>query len=753
MMPRNPFRDRGMPVVGDNFVGRSALTRKVTEVWQGTGRPGNLSVIGYRRAGKTSLIRHGLSLMDRSDLAVVQVSVIGYASVFEVFHAVASQLAEQLTDVPDLVPLVERVGAAREWYDLENAVSSLFKEVGRHGRFALLVFEEFDRAPLVLVRLAAFQLLRSLASEPDYPVGLITVSRRPVIDIETDAAGGSRLDGVLGEKCYVGTFTPDEARRLIARSLPVVDLSAVSDEIIRLTGRQPYLLHTLCSRIVDDYLETGVVDVVASYDAETLSFHEYFERLLDDIEAESPDRGRAALLDVVQQVADSPHRLEIRKLSNLGVVEPADGGFHLFSDGFAAFLTDSPALPPDLALEATPDEPRVALVVATEWKSRHGGLSTLNRHLCLGLAAQQVEVYCMVLAATDDEVSEAKKAGVHLLRRPAVEGAPELNSLLRRPELPEGVTPSLVIGHGRVTGSAALVQAEDHFPGSRRLHFVHMAPDEIEFHKLDRTDDVAETAEARTRIELKLGRSAERVVAVGPRLHGRYQNYLSDHDDHEPIRFDPGFDLTDPRVRRPPAGTPMTVLTTGRMEDSSLKGLDIAAGACGLVAGWRHERGLREIELVVRGVPVGAADKTLAMLKDWAANLRLSVVPRNYTPDSELLAEDLQRSSLFIMPSRAEGFGLVGLEAIVAGTPVLISEKSGLGELLKALLGGERAAHWVVPMFGEPVKDTETWARSIEHVLADQQSAFTRAEELRRELADNLSWAKASVALLTEVGF
>ena len=200
-----------------------------------------------------------------------------------------------------------------------------------------------------------------------------------------------------------------------------------------------------------------------------------------------------------------------------------------------------------------------------------------------------------------------------------------------------------------------------------------------------------------------------------------------------------------------PQGTPLTVLTLGRMEDAHLKGLDIAAQACGQVADWRHDQHLRPIELVVRGIPAGSGKTVHARVIEWAANTKLTVVPRTYTPDAERLTEDLQRSSVFLMPSRAEGFGLVGLEAIVAGTPVLISEKSGLGELLIGLLGAERAARWVVPMVGDTGKDVETWARAIDRVLLDSKAAFAGAEELRIELAKRLTRAGAAERLLAQI--
>jgi len=77
------------------------------------------------------------------------------------------------------------------------------------------------------------------------------------------------------------------------------------------------------------------------------------------------------------------------------------------------------------------------------------------------------------------------------------------------------------------------------FPGTRRLHFVHMAPDEIEWHKLDR--------EAAAGIRAKSARDRSLSLAEArtgrrrrPRLHDRYARDL--HPAPSPIRFDPGFE-------------------------------------------------------------------------------------------------------------------------------------------------------------------------------------------------------------------
>ncbi|MEU6486502.1 glycosyltransferase family 4 protein [Streptomyces sp. NPDC046887] len=759
MSAENPYRHAGLPVRGEDFTDRPALVEQVRDVWRKPGRPANLSVLGQLRYGKTSLVDHALLGMDRSDLAVVRLDIGAQESVFGLFRSFTREVRDRFPEVGELGPLDRVVQEARGWYDVESAVKAFFQAAKQHRVHVLLVLDDFDRAPWVLVDLSGYLLLRALVSEPYYPVGLVTVSRRSVFAIEADAMGGSRLDGVITQRCEVGLLTPSETAALLDRGRAAgADLRALESEILAWSGRHPHLLALLCRRLLQGVLQTSQLDLAAALEQEESAFRSYFGRLTEEVDLALSGRGT----DLLRKIADgapvsSLPREDLRDLRAAGVAVRDGTAVRLFSPVYADYLrtpadeapaTGAPStaaapIPPAAVLERC-----TALVVATEWGSAHGGLSTFSRQLCLALARQQVRVVCLVLDATEAEVAGAEAQGVTLRRCEPLAG--EAN-LARRLDLPRDLAPDLVIGHGRVTGRAALIQAE-HFPGARKLHFVHMAPDEIEWHKADGGDDQAESADNRTRMEVALGRTADHLVAVGPVLHGRFLGHFARRDDTPPLRFDPGFDLTDVRPRRVPDGTPLTVLLMGRTEDAHLKGLDLAAAACGLVAGWRDDAKLRRIELVVRGVPSGAARRQLAELNTWAAEPRLSVVPRPYTVDPEHLDDDLQRAGLLIMPSRAEGFGLVGVEAVMDGTPILVSERSGLGVLLREVLGDERAASWVVPMSGDTDRDIQTWARAIDGMLREREDRFAAAEALRVELARRRPWSAAVDGLLTALG-
>ncbi|WP_037912359.1 Cdc6/Cdc18 family protein [Actinacidiphila yeochonensis] len=301
--PANPydFVD-GLPT-GSAFVDRPALLEKVTAVWKVPGRPANLSLFGLSKTGRSSLVARALAGIGperRRDLAVVWLSVGRQPSVYGLFGAMAEQITTAFPDLPELAALAAPVRDTRDLLKLPGAIAEFFGAVGERGRHVLVVMDDFDRAPRVLPELSAFQLLRTLASEPDYPVGLLTISRRPLAAIETDAAGGSRLDQVMGERVHVGLFTAAEAGRMVDRARRAgLDLSAVLPELLAWSGLHPYLLGVLCRRLVEQHRETGRLDVAAAAEAEAGEFRSYFSRLVEELDEDIAGGG-----DLLRAVAD-----------------------------------------------------------------------------------------------------------------------------------------------------------------------------------------------------------------------------------------------------------------------------------------------------------------------------------------------------------------------------------------------------------------------------------------------------------------
>lgn len=108
----------------------------------------------------------------------------------------------------------------------------------------------------------------------------------------------------------------------------------------------------------------------------------------------------------------------------------------------------------------------------------------------------------------------------------------------------------------------------------------------------------------------------------------------------------------------------------------------------------------------------------------------------------------MRRSSVLLMPSRTEGFGLVAIEALSLGIPVLVSNQSGVGELLINRLGTSEAIPFVVRTTGDLQTDAAEWARALENTLRDRNAAFRRTAELCDKLANAMSWETAAGALM-----
>lgn len=404
--------------------------------------------------------------------------------------------------------------------------------------------------------------------------------------------------------------------------------------------------------------------------------------------------------------------------------------------------------PPPGAAEPQREDPALAiLAVATEWESRNGGLSTLNRNLCSALAAKGHRVACLVPAAAPSEVTDAELLGVELVEAAPARGKDvgPLACLHRKPTLPAGFIPDVIIGHGRVTGFAAQTLVADFYPRAARIHILHTAPSELEWYKV-RATDAAQRAEGDEQAEIDLGKTAALAVGVGPRLASELQNLLSPFTLPRPVhQLNPGLDASDaqPGRRDPPPG--LHCLFIGRAEDAEIKGLDIAGDAIGQL----RSRGVQAV-LVVRGAQPGTGQ---ALQSDLAARVKApnAVRVKEFSADASTVRDDLLRSSVVLMPSRSEGFGLVGLEAIANGVPALVSDQSGLAQLLRNL-APEHAKHIVVPMTGNAEVDVAEWARCVDFTLRDLPAAFERAAALRNALRGVLTWDLAANALIGAMG-
>lgn len=393
------------------------------------------------------------------------------------------------------------------------------------------------------------------------------------------------------------------------------------------------------------------------------------------------------------------------------------------------------------------------VTVATEWRSGHGGVSTLNRELCIALAALGHTVYCAVTSASAEEQLSAADAGVQLVACSPIVGLNGAEPLLTlKPEDFGSATPDVVIGHDQITGPHGLFLANKF--ERPYVHVLHTIPEEIEPQK-GRTRAARGgvfSGHNKREAQNELCKGASLVVGIGPRIFAQIPTGRS-APSHELI---PGLNtellsLSVTRARQ------ASCLLTGRMEDADLKGLRTAAQA---INNLRSSRTLALDAsvpvLVVRGLDTiyGEDELREAGLDQQERGGWLR--PRPYSETAADIYEDIQASTLVLMPSLSEGFGLTGYEAIAAGIPVLMSEDSGLADLMKyaernLLIDAGFAAACIVPSGANEQVTRDRWADQIRALHADLDAAFNRAASVRTRMESCFTWSNAARELVAKL--
>jgi glycosyltransferase involved in cell wall biosynthesis len=251
------------------------------------------------------------------------------------------------------------------------------------------------------------------------------------------------------------------------------------------------------------------------------------------------------------------------------------------------------------------------------------------------------------------------------------------------------------------------------------------------------------------------------IVCIGPRIFKEWQSTIGqNYSEIKVVQFVPGLNA---RLLAKEIDVSKIVqlrcFFAARMDDYKLKGADFACEVIQAVQTAKNWGIGKEPILILRGFEPHSddaeKDPETIVKKIVGTELPIFIKCRKYSAEPGEVEDDIRGSGLVIMPSRMEGFGLVALEGIAAGVPVLVTSTSGLGELLMHLdgqVGGSLCAscvaHVVVPDPSAAVKD---WAGKMTAIFGDIPSAFAKANELRKRLAPILSWEKAAKNFSVEI--
>lgn len=252
-------------------------------------------------------------------------------------------------------------------------------------------------------------------------------------------------------------------------------------------------------------------------------------------------------------------------------------------------------------------------------------------------------------------------------------------------------------------------------------------------------DDSSSKGESKHEVEVDLCKRADLVVPVGPRLAEFYSSYLQRwKKENDFFVLTPGLFAREFGDLEQVAGDKgdFRVLIVGRgdKEDFEVKGYKLAAKAFA-----DHRLKNKPYQLIFIGAPQGKQDEVRKnLLQSGIAEEQLTV--RKFVHSRDKMKDLLLEADLAIMPSKSEGFGLVALEALSAGLPILVGQRSGIAKALECVPNGQTC----IVSSHEPSE----WAEAIKAVRKRWGMRLEEIKILKESYGKLYSWKKQCEALV-----
>lgn len=301
----------------------------------------------------------------------------------------------------------------------------------------------------------------------------------------------------------------------------------------------------------------------------------------------------------------------------------------------------------------------------------------------------------------------------------------------------EGVTYDIIHSHYWLSGLVAEKLREAWWMGNGRyVPIVHM------FHTLGHMKNRIASSDSERAPQERLGgeyhviRIADRIIAATPAEQAQL-NWLYDADMSKVAIIPPGVDLErfhpiPKEVAKAHIGIPQAdknIVFAGRIEP--LKGIDTLLLAMALIH-QRHPGAVRNTCVAIIGGDPWSEDpeEEISRLMELRTALGIhEFVTFLGAKDQNVLPYYYAAAEMVVMPSHYESFGMVALEAMAMGTPVVASEVGGLAFLVQDGVNGLHA----------PSRDPEALAGCIYQLLTDEPYRV-RLGQRAREYACNYDW-------------
>ncbi|XP_019635472.1 PREDICTED: uncharacterized protein LOC109478386 [Branchiostoma belcheri] len=375
------------------------------------------------------------------------------------------------------------------------------------------------------------------------------------------------------------------------------------------------------------------------------------------------------------------------------------------------------------------EDESAVLLVHTEYGKDKVGSSFLHRQVVETIREREPDtpVFSTVLQATEKDKQDAQEDGVELILPKLQPGDTRTDPTLdwltfdhrsKYPHLPTKVRS--IVGHADVTSRAALNIKDGRCPEAKVVLIYNDTSKDIQGN--EKVASVNNSA-------LQNAQEADVVFSVGNKVFDHFENQFR-ATDKKPKHFEflprPSKRFEHTKASYKDTKT-MTVLSIGRVKSvDNLKGHHLVVKALDIAAVKQN------MECGIRGIneeDFQASDKDILQTHFKTTHLKPTLLPYGTLTD---LHNDMLKAHLVLIPSEEEPLELAGLDAIAAGIPVLVSDKSGLADFMMKISPEFRYS--IVTPQGNEEDNVKLWASHIEQSLSICETEFERAARCRDKL-------------------
>ncbi|MDO8418232.1 MAG: tetratricopeptide repeat protein, partial [Agitococcus sp.] len=410
---------------------------------------------------------------------------------------------------------------------------------------------------------------------------------------------------------------------------------------------------------------------------------------------------------------------------------------------------------------------KILIAFATRWGAKFGGINSFNTDLLSAVGAaffEHIETVCIVLSADKEEIEDAKNNEVHLISLDSSSNSYDdslIPAITQKINSLSSDSAIVCLGHDRITGTIAIKVAQELGGQSAVIH--HMS-----YHHYESFTENSQLAQQKIQEQKRIFNQASIVLAVGPLLRDALTDLLDDEKEVHTLIAG----LADISVKN----TPKTfkAFLSGRLSQDAQKlkqaYLGIAAFAKAIYQATQNTalpdalKAKNSPSIELRGVDfeqhnskiITAEEQELIRFAESYANRAITLHALPFTTDRNELFSSLKNATVAMMPSWHEGFGLVAWEAIAAGVPLIISDKSGVYKFLEEYEQGlytsyvhaiDVAGQSDTPFF--TTDDLNTLADALLRIAKDAPKEREKSFKLRTALLQNFTWKNCAESLVT----